>query len=80
MTFDLGHLSEEEREKEDNRMETDETYEVLPGVSMHVPRDEFDATPSIHPQGTHKKKKKEIAIREPRRSTRPRTPPARLTD
>jgi hypothetical protein len=80
VTFDMGHLSEEEKEKEDKRMETDVAYEIAPGINIHVPCDEFDPTPSIQPQGTHKKKKKEIVIREPRRSSRPRTLPARLRD
>ena len=79
--WDLGHLSEEEKEKEDKRMETDVAYEIAPGINIHVPNDEFNPTPSIQPQGPHKEKKKKVAVREPRRSARPRAElPVRFRD
>ena len=53
MSFDMGHLSEEEKEKEDERMETDVAYEIAPGIDIHVPKDGLNPTPSIQPQGPH---------------------------
>tara|TARA_B110001452_G_scaffold127949_1_gene106307 strand:- start:68 stop:1939 length:1872 start_codon:yes stop_codon:yes gene_type:complete len=81
VSWDMGHLSEEEKEKEDKRMETDVAYEIAPGINIHVPNDEFNPTPSIQPQGPHKEKKKKVAVREPRRSARPRAElPVRFRD
>jgi hypothetical protein len=68
--FDMGHLSEEE--EEDKRMETDVAYKIAPGIDIHVPKDGPNPTPSLQPPGPHKEKKKEVAVREPRRSARPR--------
>jgi hypothetical protein len=79
--WDLSHLSEKEKEKEDERMKDDLAYDLAPGINIHVPNDEFNPTPSIQPQKPHKEKKKNVAIREPRRSARPRAgPPARFKD
>ena len=79
--WNLSHLSEEEKEKEDERMKDDLAYELAPGINIHVPNDEFNPTPSIQPQKPRKEKKKNVAIREPRRSARPRAgPPARFKD
>ena len=70
--FDIGHLSEEEKEEEDKRMEADIAYEIAPGIDIHVPKDGPNPTPSLQPQGPHKEKKKEVVVRQPRRSVRPR--------
>ena len=70
--WDLSHLSEKEKEKEDDRMKDDLAYDLAPGINIHVPNDEFNPTPSIEPQKPHKEKKKNVAVREPRRSARPR--------
>ena len=79
--WDLSHLSEKEKEKEDKRMETDKAYEIAPGINIHVPNDEFNPTPAIQPQGPQKEKKKKVAVREPRRSARPRAElPVRFRD
>ena len=81
VSWNMNHQSEEEKEKEDKRMELDEAYEVAPGINIHIPNDEFSPTPDIQPQKPHKEKKKNVAIREPRRSARPRAgPPARFKD
>ena len=79
--WDLSHLSEKGKEKEDERMKDDLAYDLAPGINIHVPNDEFNPTPSIQPQKPSKEKKKNVAIREPRRSARPRAgPPARFKD
>ena len=80
VSWNMNHQSEEEKEKEDKRMELDEAYEIAPGINIHIPNDEFSPTPDIQPQKPHKEKKKKIAVREPRRSKRPRVIPARLRD
>jgi hypothetical protein len=77
----MSHLSQEEKEKEDKRMETDVAYAIAPGVNIHEPNGEFNPDPSIQPQEPHKGKKKEVPGREPRRSARPRAEiPARYKD
>ena len=79
--WNLDHLSEEAKEKEDKRMETDVAFDIAPVIDIHVPHDESNPTPATQPQGSEKKKKKKVAIREPRRSARPRAGiPARYQD
>ena len=81
VSWDMSHLSKEEKEKEDKRMETDVAYAIAPGVNIHEPNDEFNPDPSIQPQEPHKGKKKKVPGREPRRSARPRAEiPARYRD
>jgi hypothetical protein len=81
VSWDMSHLSQEEKEKEDKRMETDVAYAIAPGVNIHEPNDEFNPDPSIQPQEPHKGKKKKVPVREPRRSARPRAEiPARYRD
>ena len=70
--FDMGHLSEEEKEEENKRMEADIAYNIAPEIDIHVPKDRPDPTPSLQPPGPHKEKKKEVVVRQPRRSARPR--------
>ena len=79
--WNLDHLSEEAKEKEDKRMETDVAFDIAPVIDIHVPHDESNPTPATQPQGSEKEKKKKVAIREPRRSARPRAGiPARYQD
>ena len=70
--LDMGHLSEEEKEEEDKRMEADIAYDIAPEIDIHVPKDGPNPTPSLQPPGSHKEKKKEVVVRQPRRSARPR--------
>ena len=56
-------------------------YDIAPVIDIHVPHDESNPTPAIQPQGSEKEKKKKVAVREPRRSARPRAGlPARYQD
>ena len=72
VTFDMGHLSKEEQEAETKRMEEDTAYDIAPGIDIHVPEDRPNPVPGAQPPGQHKQKKKEVAMRQPRRSARPR--------
>ena len=65
-------MSEEAKEKEDQRMETDVAFDIAPVIDIHVPHNESNTTPATQLQGPKKKKKEKIAVREPRRSARPR--------
>jgi len=78
--FNMDHQTEEEKIKENERMEIEEAFEIAPGLNIHIPNDEFSPEPDRQPQPPHKEKKKTIAVREPRRSKRPRVVPARLKD
>ena len=71
----------EAKEKEDRRMETDVAFDIAPVIDIHIPHNEANTTITTQLQEPKKKKKAEIAIREPRRSSRPRTGiPARYRD
>ena len=68
----MSHLSKEEQEEENRRIEEDITYEVTPEVNVHVTEDRNKPAPGAEAPEPHKQKKKEVAIRQPRRSARPR--------
>ena len=68
----MDHLSEEAKKEEEHRMETDVAFDIAPAIDIHVPHDEANLTPATHLQEPKKKKKKEVALRAPRRSGRPR--------
>ena len=65
-------LSQEAKEKEDRRMETDVAFDIAPVIDIHIPHNEANTTLTTQLQEPKKKKKAEIAIRKPRRSSRPR--------
>ena len=56
--WNLDHLSEEAKEKEDKRMETDVAFNIAPVIDIHVPHDESNLTPATQPQESEKKKKR----------------------
>jgi len=70
--WNMDHLSEEAKKKEEQRMETDVAFDIAPANDIHVPHDEANLTPATHLQESKKKKKEEVALRAPRRSARPR--------
>ena len=72
VTFNMSHLSKEEQEEETKRMEEDITYEVTPEVSVQVTEDRNQPATEAKAPEPHKQKKKEVAIRQPRHSARPR--------
>ena len=72
VTFNMSHLSKEEQEEENRRIEEDITYEVTPEVSVQVTEDRNQPATGAKAPEPHKQKKKEVAIRQPRRSARPR--------
>ena len=76
MAFDMSHLSEEEQEEENRRLEEDIAYDVASEVDIHVPEDRNNPTPGAHAPGPHKQKKKEdqVAIRQPRRDPEQTSP------
>ena len=72
VTFKMSHLSKEEEEEENRRIEEDTTYDVTPEVSVQVTEDRNHPASEAKAAEPHKQKKKEVAIRQPRRSARPR--------
>ena len=80
VTWDMSHLTEEEKEKEDNRMEEDITFDVTPEASTHTPDNRSNPVPGTKAPEPPKLKKKDVIIREPRRSARPRILPRRYRE
>ena len=79
--WNLDNLSQEAKEKENRRMETDVAFDIAPVIDIHIPHNESNTTLATQLQEPKKKKKAEIAIREPRRSSRPRAGiPAKYRD
>ena len=78
--WDMSHLSEEEKEKEEARMEEDITFDVTPEASTHTPDNRSNPVPGTKAPEPPKLKKKDVIIREPRRSARPRILPRRYRE
>ena len=70
--FDMSHLSQEEQAEEADKIENDVTYDVTPKTTDHSSENRSNPIPGTKAPEPPKLKKKEITIREPRRSSRPR--------
>ena len=76
----MSHLSEEEQAKEEERMEEDFTFDVTPKASIHTTENRSNPVPGTKAPEPSKLIKEEIIIREPRRSSRPRSLPHRFRE
>ena len=69
----MTHLTKEQQEEEARRIEEDDNiYEIAPEVSGQVTEDRNQPASEAKAAEPHKQKKKEVEIRQPRRTARPR--------
>ena len=80
LRWDMGHLSEEEREKEEKRIEEDTIYEITPETGAHTAENRSYPIPGTKAPEPPKPKRKEVELREKRRSQRKRFIPRKLLD
>ena len=80
LRWDMGHLSEEEREKDEKRIDEDTIYEITPETGVHTAENRSNPTPGTKAPEPPKPKRKEVELRGRRRSQRKRFIPRKLFD
>ena len=72
VTFNMDHLTEEEKAEEERQIEADISV-VIPTADSYTPENRDVPIPGMEPLKSPKLKEDDLPLREPRRSGRPRT-------